>query len=73
MLESYVTKEQDKAAALKFIKKAPKRHGRPQAIVIDRLRSYCAVLTAIGAAERQSGREQSLAIPTSERAMTLPI
>ena len=40
VLESFVSKERDKAAALKFIKKAMKRHGRPQAIVTDRLRSY---------------------------------
>ena len=30
VLESFVTKARDKAAALKFIKKALKRHGRPQ-------------------------------------------
>ena len=30
VLESLVTKERDKAAALKFIKKAMKRHGRPK-------------------------------------------
>jgi len=29
VLDSIVTKERDKAAALKFIKKALKRHGRP--------------------------------------------
>ena len=40
VLESFVTKERDKAAALKFIKKAMKRHGRTKAIVTDRLRSY---------------------------------
>ena len=39
VLESYVTKARDKAAALKFIKKALKRHGRPKAIVTDGLRS----------------------------------
>ncbi len=31
VLESFVTKERDKAAALTFIKKALKRHGRPKA------------------------------------------
>src|ERR1700704_4732137 len=40
VLESFVTKERDKAAALKFIKKALKRHGSPKAIVTDGLRSY---------------------------------
>lgn len=53
VLASYVTKERDKTAALKFIKKALKRHGRPQTIVTDGLRSYGAALTAIDAAERQ--------------------
>ena len=47
MLESYVTKARDKAAALKFIKKALKRHGRPKAIVTDGLRSYGAALKAL--------------------------
>jgi putative transposase len=53
VLESFVTKERDKAAALKFIKKALKRHGRPQAIVTDGLRSYGAALKEIGNADRQ--------------------
>src|SRR5665213_4074669 len=53
VLESFVTKDRDKAAALKFIKKAMKRHGRPQAIVTDGLRSYGAALKEIGAADRQ--------------------
>ena len=30
VLESYVTKERDKAGALRFIKKALKRHGSPK-------------------------------------------
>ena len=53
VLESFVTKERDKAAALKFIKKAMKRHGRPEAIVTDRLRSYGAAMKEIGNSERQ--------------------
>jgi putative transposase len=53
VLESFVTKDRDKAAALKFIRKALKRHGRPRAIVTDGLRSYKAALTEIGAASRQ--------------------
>ena len=39
VLESYVTKARDKAAALKFMKKALKRHGSPKIIVRDGLRS----------------------------------
>jgi putative transposase len=53
VLESFVTKTRDKAAALKFIKKAMKRHGRPKAIVTDGLRSYGAALKEIGGIERQ--------------------
>jgi putative transposase len=49
VLESYVTKTRDKAAALKFIKKALKRHGRPKTIVTDGLRSYGAALNDLGA------------------------
>ena len=57
VLESYVTEHRDKAAALKFIKKALKRHGRPKAIVTDGLRSYGAALKEIGAAgRRETGR-----------------
>ena len=37
VLESYVTRTRDKAAALSFIKRALKRHGRPQAVVTDGL------------------------------------
>ena len=53
VLESYVTTTRDKVAALKFIKKALKRHGRPGAIVTDGLRSYRAALKEIGAVDRQ--------------------
>ena len=49
VLESFVTKTRDKVAALKFIKKAMKRHGRPKAIVTDGFRSYGAALKALGA------------------------
>jgi putative transposase len=53
VLESYVTKRRDKAAALRFIKKVMKRYGRTGAIVTDGLRSYGAALKAIGAGDRQ--------------------
>ena len=53
VLESFVTKTRDKAAALKFIKKAMKRHGRPKAIVTDGLRSYRAALDDLGNAKKQ--------------------
>ena len=53
VLESYVNTTRDKAAALAFIKKAMKRHGRPQAVVTDGLRSYGAAMREIGNADRQ--------------------
>jgi putative transposase len=53
VLESFVTKTRDKAAALKFIKAAMKRYGSPKVIVTDRLRSYGAAMKEIGNADRQ--------------------
>ena len=53
ILESYVTKTRDKAAALTFMKKALKRHGRVDAITTDGLRSYKAALKDLGCAEKQ--------------------
>ncbi len=57
VLESYVTKTRDKAAALAFIRKALKRHGRPRTVVTDGLRSHGAALKAIGNADcKEVGR-----------------
>ena len=53
VLESFVTKERDKAAALKFMKKALKRHGSPEAITTDGLRSYKAAMSELGNAYKQ--------------------
>ena len=53
VLESYVTKARDKKAALKFLKKAMKKHGRTEVFVTDKLRSYGAALKDLGAIERQ--------------------
>ena len=77
VLESFVTKRRDKAAALKFIRKAMKRHGKPRTIVTDRLRSYGAAMREIGNADRQeTGRRLNnraenshLPIRRRERAM----
>jgi putative transposase len=46
VLESYVTKRQDRKAPLKFIRKSVKRYGNPAVIVTDKLRSYGAALKA---------------------------
>ncbi len=53
VLETFVTKRRDRKAALKFLRKAMKRYGRPDVIVTDRLRSYPAAMKVIGNAERQ--------------------
>ena len=53
VLESYVTRTRDKAAALAFMKKALKRHGSPDAITTDGLRSYGAAMRDLGNADRQ--------------------
>ena len=53
VLESFVTKERDKAAALKFIKKALKRHVSPKAITTDRLRSYSIAMRELGNSEKR--------------------
>lgn len=53
ILECYVTKKRDKSAALKFLKKALKRHGRTETIVTDGLRSYPAAMRALGNLDRR--------------------
>ena len=53
ILESYVTKKRDKSVALKFLKKALKRHGRAKTIVTDGLRSYPAAMRKLGNLERR--------------------
>ena len=53
VLEVFVTKRRDRRAALKFLKRAMKRYGNPEAIVTDRLRSYRAAMNVIGNGERQ--------------------
>lgn len=53
ILESYFTRARDKAATLSFMNKALKRHGSPEAIITDGLRSYRAPMDELGNAERQ--------------------
>ncbi len=53
VLESVVTKTRDKKAALKFMKKLMKRHGKPDRVVTDKLRSYGVAMKVIGNADRQ--------------------
>ena len=57
VLESYVSKTRDRKAALKFLRKSLKRHGRPETFVTDRLRSYGAALKDLGRGDdRETGR-----------------
>ncbi len=53
VLESYVTKTRNKKAALAFMRKALKRHGSPEAITTDGLRSYKAAMDELGNTEKQ--------------------
>ena len=53
VLESYVTKTWDRKAALKFLRKSMKRHGRPHILVTDKLPSYGAARKEIGNEHRQ--------------------
>ena len=53
VLESFATKTRDKPAALRFMKKAMKRYGKPEVVVTDGLRSYGAAMTDLGIAEKQ--------------------
>ena len=53
VLECFVTKRRDRKAALRFLRKALRRHGSPRVIVTDRLRSYGAALRDLGAAGKQ--------------------
>ena len=51
--ESYITKTRDKEAALTFMKKALKRHGSPEKITTDGLRSSRAAMNELGNANKQ--------------------
>ena len=53
ILESYVTKKRNKSAALAFIKKALKRHGRAETMVTDGLKSYPAAMRELGNLDRR--------------------
>ena len=51
--EVFATKRRDRWAALKFLKRAMKRYGRPGTVVTDRLRAYGAAMKVLGIVERQ--------------------
>jgi len=77
VLESFVTKTRDKKAALKFLRKAMKKHGRAESYVTDKLRSYGAAMKDLGIEDRQEtgrwlnnlGENSHLPFRRRERAM----
>ena len=57
ILESFVTRKRNKAAALSFMKRALKRHGSTEMITTYGLRSYGAAITELGYnGKREVGR-----------------
>jgi putative transposase len=53
ILESFITRIRDKAAALTFMKKALKLHGSPDAVTTDGLRSDGAAMRELGDEEKR--------------------
>ena len=53
VLECYVTRWRNKAAAKKFLIKAMRKHGLPKVIITDKLGSYGAACREIGIADKQ--------------------
>ncbi len=53
VLEAYVTKRRNRKAALKFLRKAMKRYGRPEMLVTDKLPSYKSAFRELGVIHRQ--------------------
>jgi putative transposase len=78
VLEAYVTKKRDKAAALKFLKKTMKRYCRPQTVITDRLKSYGAAIKDIGNKHRQevgrwiNNRCKNSHLPFRQREWAMP-
>ncbi|MEG3166480.1 DDE-type integrase/transposase/recombinase [Sphingomonas sp. PB2P19] len=61
-----MTKTRDKGAALTFMKKALKRHGRPETITTDGLRSYGAAMKELGnTAKQEVGRRANNRVENS--------
>ena len=54
VLEVFATKQRDRKAALRFLKRTMKRYGRPKVSVTDRLKSYRAAMNVIGNAAAQT-------------------
>ncbi|MBY8825584.1 transposase [Sphingomonas colocasiae] len=79
MLGSYVTKKRDKAAALAFLKRALKRHGRAETLVTDGLRSYPTAMPTwvnsipVNAADDSTSGRRRIIFPTPHKAVDAEI
>jgi putative transposase len=73
VLESYVTRKRDKSAALRFLRKTLKRHGKVEDIVTDGLRSYPAAMRELGNERRRevgrhlNNRDENSHLPLQRR------
>ncbi len=66
VLETLVTKRRNKTAALKFLKKLMKRHGKAENVFTDRFASYRAAYKELGATKKQqTGRWLNNRVETS--------
>jgi len=66
VLAAFVSKRRDRKAALVFLKKIMKRHGKSKSIVTDKLPSYRAAMNVFGNANLQKqdvGSTTELKIP----------
>ena len=77
VLESYVTKARDNAAALRLMKRALKNYGRPEIIGTDGLRSYPAAMPELGNLDRRemgrwrNNRAENSHLPFRRRERTM--
>ena len=54
VLEAFATKQRDRKAAVRFLKRTMKRYGQPKVIATDRFKSYRAAMNVIGNAAAQT-------------------
>ena len=53
VLEAFVSRTRARKAALKFLRKLLRRHGRPAEVVTDKLRFYGAALKELGIQDKR--------------------
>jgi hypothetical protein len=65
VLEIYVTKRRDRKAALKFLRKTMKRHGKAEVLVTDKLRSDGAAMKVMAMSKNRIHDVGSTIEPTT--------